>query len=201
MKKILVALIIVFAMMTGTCSAEVQKLGGRWLLDGAGFAERGVLRVSLTTNGDLDIVSSSDPSGNEKITEYKVRGELNASRLNINTWKYAHSAPVNPPLTVNKFNPTLNEPYRLPSFTIQELTYTVELTSTTSGTVKIRGFVDIDNVGKCEINADCALWKEGTPKPDIPNSKSGCNSGVGGALLLIATALYLIKLHKGSRLG
>ena len=193
MKRILTALILALFVMLGACSAEAKGIGGRWLLDGAGFAEKGILRVSLTANGDMDIIASADSAGTEKITEYRLRGELNASRLNINTWKYNHTTPVNPPITVNNFNPTVNEPFRLPSFTIQELTYTVEFTSATSGTIKLRGFVNIDSVGRCEINADCALWKEGTARPDIPDSKSGCNSGAGTALAIVALSSFFLR--------
>lgn len=193
MKRVFMALILAIFVMIGACSAEAKGIGGRWLLDGTGFAEKGILRVSLNANGDMDIIASADASGTEKITEYRLRGELNASRLNINTWKYDHATPVNPPITVNNFNPTVSEPFRLPSFTIQELTYTVELTNETSGTIKIRGFVNIDKVGRCEINADCALWKEGTTRPDAPNSKSGCSAGAGTTIVLVAASLFFLR--------
>ena len=196
MKRVFMMLLAAMMITAGAYGAEAAGVGGRWLLDGGGFAEKGILRVSLTANGDMDIIASKDASGTEKITEYRLRGELNASRLNINTWKYSGTMPVNPPITVNNFNPTINEPFRLPSFTIQELTYTVELTSATAGTIKIRGYVDIDKVGKCEINADCALWKEGSDKPAVPNSKSGCNSGAGAALAVIAASWFFLRKRR-----
>lgn len=190
MRKYLCAFIMSLMFFSTAAYAERLQVGGRWLVDGAGFAEKGFVRVQLTTQGHIDIKSRT--TGNvETITGYDVRGVLNASKLGIKAWKYGKTVNLAVPITLNNFNPTVSEPYRLPSFSVDDLTYTIEFTSARTGTVKIRGYADIETVGRCEINADCAIWKKGSKKPDTDNEGSGCNTGFGafastGAAALVA---------------
>ena len=174
---------------------EAYAVGGRWLFDGEGFIEKSLLRVSLSANGTLDIKSSSE-DGAETISGYEVWGELNASRLGINAWSYHGVHSLDWPVPVGEFNPTLSEPYTLPSFSIDKLTYTVEFTSVNSGTIKIRGFVDIDMVGECEVNADCALWRQGTKMPETPDTGSGCKTGSGAAFAAALAAFMAAKAKR-----
>jgi len=88
-------------------------------------------------------------------------------------------------------NPTLSDPFRLPPITRDGLTYEVEFTSTTSGTIRIYGHVS----GGIRVDSLSALWKEGTIRPDIPFMGSGCNAGFGAAVLLLA-ALALAGVFK-----
>jgi hypothetical protein len=192
----LASLLLCVLIFSGEASGGAYTVGGRWLFDGEGFIERSLLRVSLSANGTLDIKSAA--AGNaETISGYEVWGELNASRLGINAWSYHGEHSLAWPVAVGEFNPTLSEPYTLPSFSIDKLTYTVEFTSVNSGTVKIRGFVDIDMVGECEVNADCALWRQGTKMPETPGTGSGCETGAGA--VPAAALLAAFMKAKGKR--
>lgn len=185
------ALILCLLLASAASAAQTQTVGGRWLAEGSGFAEKGILRVSLTADGYVNI-NSTNENGVETITGYDVYSVLHATKLEFNAWSYSGSQRLATPLSIPDYNPTLSNPLTLPPFTMDGLEYAVTLTSVTSGTVKIRGDVNIDGFGKCEVNADCALWKEGTAKPDIPSKDSGCDAGAGGAaagLLLLAACL------------
>jgi hypothetical protein len=190
-------LILAAVLFTCTADAEGGTVGARWLSSGTGFAERGFVRVRLNADGVLDI-KSTDVDGTENITGYEAWGGLNASLLGINTWGYHNKYELSLPIEVGSFNPTVNEPFRLPSFTIDRLTYTVVLTDENSGTVNISGYVDIDMVGDTEINANCAIWREGTPKPETPDTESGCDVGAG-ALGFIALAALLLRGRNSKR--
>jgi hypothetical protein len=190
LRNLLVLLIFAAALSHETARAAAYRLGGRWLLEGDGFAEKSILRVSLNTNGRLAI-KSDIADGSESLTGYDVYGELNASRLDINTWSYQNECKLSPAIEVGSFNPTMSNPFRLPPFTVDKLTYAVTLTSVNSGTVNISGYVDIDTVGRTAINADCAIWREGTPKPAIPDTGSGCDMGTGALGLLALSAIFL----------
>ena len=176
---------------TAAWAAPAQTIGGKWLAEGAGFAEKGILRVELTADGYINIHSTI--SGDvETITGYDVSATLHATKAEFNAWSYSDTEQLAAPIPITNFNPTVSDPLTLPSFTVDGLTYTIALTSTTSGTVKLRGNVDIDGFGNCEVNADCALWKEGTPKPDIPDTGSGCNAGTAGVLAILLVPAMLI---------
>jgi hypothetical protein len=174
-------------------SAE-YRVGGRWRTDGGGFAEKGFVRISLSNSGVLTLRSTMDGDV-ERITGYNMYGELRATGFNINAWRQSDDHDYAIPIEVDGFNPSMSDPFVLPSFTIDKLTYTVSLTSVNSGTVRLRGYVDIDGVGECEVNADNAIWREGTPRPSVPETESGCASGTGSLPL----ALYFIlrKTRKG----
>lgn len=183
------ALIFAAVIFTSAAGAEGQTVGARWLVSGAGFAERGFVRVRLDAAGVMDI-KSKFVEETENITGYEVWGDLDASLLGINTWEYYHLYELPLPVEVGSFNPTINEPFGLPPFTIDRLTYTVVLTDENSGTVNIKGYVNIDMVGDTEINADCAIWREGTPRPETPDTGSGCDAGAGALGIFVLGALY-----------
>ena len=189
------ALLLFLLTATAGFAAPTQTIGGKWLAEGAGFAEKSILRVELTADGYINIHSTI--SGDvETITGYDVSATLHATKAEFNAWSYSDTEQLAAPIPITDFNPTVSDPLTLPSFTVDGLTYTITLTSTTSGTVKLRGNVNIDGFGNCEVNADCALWKEGTPKPDIPDTGSGCNAGAAGILAMLFIPMALIGRHK-----
>lgn len=190
----LVIFMLAAALFSCAALAAGNSISDNWFVEGSGFAQKGILRVSLNANGGLDI-KSRFVDGTEYITGYETWGELNASRLGINTWRYGDKYELSAPIEVRSFNPTMSEPFRLPPFTIDKLTYRVVLTSANSGTVDISGYVDIDTVGETEINADCAIWREGTPMPDIPDTESGCDAGSGASALLALGAVLLSRRY------
>jgi hypothetical protein len=182
-KSVLLALVAAL-LAYGTAFAEYDPTG-RWLLEGSGFAEKSFLRVELTDWGELDIRTEVE-NGTRLVTGYGVQATLNASKLNINAWKYSASSVFQVPLEVPKVDPTANEPFKLPSFTSDGLTYEVEFTSASAGTVKIYGEIDRG----IEINSINTLWKEGMEKPSTSDMTSGCDVGVpGGIGLLLASII------------
>ena len=188
---------LLFALLLMVFAVPVQaadyRIGGTWLTEGGGFIEKGVLRVSLTDSGWLEVITTYE-DGLETITGYEVYGKLDASKLGVNAWSYQNTITLGTPIPVRDFNPSMSDPFKLPAITVDDLTYTLELTSVTSGTLKLRGYVDIDVVGRCEVNADNAIWKQGTTKPDIPDSESGCN--VGGALPLVLLGVAAVVARR-----
>lgn len=183
MRKKTIVVLLIALLVAGAAFAADYLIGGRWLAEGSGYAEK-VVRVSLNAAGTLDI-SSTVQDGVESITGYDIWCELTASKLGINAWSYRQNQVLSTPIPIKDFNPSMSDPFRLPAFTIDGLTYTVVLTSVSSGTVEIRGDVDIDGVGTCRVSADCVIWKEGTPRPNVSDSDSGCNTGFGVSALFI----------------
>jgi hypothetical protein len=175
-------------------------IGGRWLVEGEGTAKKDILRVNLFAEGTMDIKSATE-DGTESILGYESHATLDASRLGINAWEHYGSYQLPIPVPVSGFDPSMSEPFRLPPFTIDmpdgALTYTVELTSVHSGTVNISGYINLDIVDRTDINANCAIWREGTPKPDMPEKTWGCDAGSGWASLfasvLLGAAFYWRK--------
>jgi hypothetical protein len=165
-------------------------VGGSWLLEGGGYAQKSILRVELTDDGVLDIQTQVE-DGVRYVLGYSVNLWLNASKLGINAWKYSKTVSLQIPVPIPELDPTLNDPFELPPVTVDKLTYAVAFTTTTSGTVNIYGKLDIDVVGEVEINSASAIWKEGTEKPDIPDVASGCNAGAGTGAKIAGMALAL----------
>jgi len=164
---------------------------GKWLLEGGGFAERSFVRVELTDWGELDVQTKLE-NGVRYITGYDVKVTLDASRFNINAWEYSNSETLQDPVRVPDVEPTLNEPFALPPVTYDGLTYVMEFTSTTSGTIRIYGHIS----GGVEINSLSAVWKEGTEKPKIPDKTSGCDAGVGIAVWPLAALIFVLVSKK-----
>jgi len=164
---------------------------GRWFLEGGGYAEKSFLRVELTDWGELYVQTKLE-NGIRYVTGYDVRATLDASRLNINAWKYSTSTVLQFPVRVPDADPTLDEPFELPPVTYDGLTYKVEFTSTTSGVIWIYGYID----GGIEINSVSTVWKEGTERPDIPDMTSGCNYGAGAAALFLVALFFTPAFNK-----
>lgn len=189
-----ILLVAVFLSLVGAAFGAYD-ISGRWLIEGAGYAEKGILRVELRDEGTLDIHTKTE-NGVQYITGYTLKIRLNASKLGINAWENTDTATMTVPIPVPELNPTLNQPFELPAVTINRMTYKVTFTSTTSGKVKIYGFIDIDVVGTVEINSDSAIWKQGTTKPDIDDKSSGCNAGISLLTLLLGAPLITLARRK-----
>lgn len=184
------------ALCGAACLATAEPVSydvaGRWLLEGEGYGDKSV-RVQLSLDGHLDI--RTEIVGERRyITGYDLWIRINASRLDIKTWSETYSEELSVPILLPELRPTLNSPLVLPAVKTKDgLIYQVTLTSVSSGTVKIYGTIDLDVIGATEINSECALWKEGTERPDIEDLSSGCSvgAGMGSALLLLPLLLGL----------
>ncbi|MDR3331943.1 MAG: hypothetical protein LBT08_04880 [Synergistaceae bacterium] len=175
----------------GFASASDYRVGGNWLTNGGGFAEKGILRIGLSNNGRLTMRSYMD-GDREIITGYYMQGELQATGFNIRAWEQSDNHDYGIPIPLDDFNPSMSDPFSLPPITVDKLTYTVVFNDVNSGTIRLRGYVDIDGVGECEVNADNAIWREGTPRPSVPDTESGCNAGFSaGALAILASCFCL----------
>jgi hypothetical protein len=186
-KSIVLTAFVVLFLFSETAFADYD-ITGRWLLEGGGHAEKGVLRVELTDEGYLDIRTET-VNGVRCILGYSVLFRLNASKLNINAWEYKKTVDLEYPVPLPSLHPTANEPFELLPVTVDNLTYKVVFTSITSGTVDIYGDLNVDYVGAVGIDSTSVIWKEGTQKPDISDKSSGCNAGMAGmAWMILALA-------------
>jgi hypothetical protein len=188
-KSIIAAFIVILLSMPETAFAEFDPYG-RWLLDGGGYAEKSFVRVELSANGEL-FVRTELEDGVRYVTGCDVTATLDASRFNINAWKYSSSTDLQHPVMVPEANPTLNEPFELPPVTYDGLTYEVTFTSASSGTIRIYGRVDAG----VDINSTSVVWKEGTERPRVKDASSGCDTGGGAAALLLA-AFVIVRAFK-----
>jgi hypothetical protein len=184
---VLTALVIVFFERSPSLAWDID---GRWLLEGGGYASKGVVRVALEDSGFLDILTATE-NGEQYLTGYDVRVVLDASRLGINAWEYSKKVTLTIPVRVPELDPTMSRPFALPAVTVDGMTYQVTFTSTTSGTVKIYGELDVDVAGRVDIDSESAIWKQGTERPDIDDKMSGCSAGVPlwALLLMLPPAL------------
>jgi hypothetical protein len=189
----LIAVVILF--LSSKMAFADYDVGGRWLLEGGGFAQKDILRVELTDEGVLDIQTQVE-DGVRYVLGYSVDLWLDASKLGINAWEYSKTVSLQPPIPIPELDPTLNDPFELPPVTVEKMTYKVAFTSTTSGTVYIYGNLDIDVVGEVEIDSASAIWKEGTEKPDIPEMTSGCNTGIAWMALALGVLPAMSKMRK-----
>lgn len=187
-------LIVVLLSLAGAAFAAYD-MTGRWLIEGSGYAEKGAVRVALKDEGTLDIHTKTEGRV-QYITGYALKIRLNASKLGINAWENSSTITFQTPIQVPSHNPTSNAPFDLPTIKVDRMTYKIRFTSTTSGTAKIYGFMDIDNVGTVEINSDNIVWKQGSPKPIIDDNMNGCNVGVSLLGLLMGTPLFVLMRRK-----
>lgn len=168
---------------------------GKWLLEGGGYAEKGILRVELKVDGYMDLLTKTE-GDTRYVTGYLLKAKLNASKLGINAWDYSDNVTLKTPIPVPDLEPTLNKPFELPAVTVDGLTYKITFTSTASGSVKIYGNLDVDKVGNVEINSESAIWKEGTEKPYIKDESSGCNAGVLPLLAVLFLFPRMLKIKR-----
>ena len=181
-------------LFSGVLFAADYRIGGNWVTDGEGFIEKGVVRVELKDSGWLRFESTMS-GDSELLTGYEMYGKLEASSFSVGVWEDRAQDTYDIPIVIPPdFNPSMSDPFRFPSITASNLTYTLELTSVTSGTLHVHGYVDIDVVGTCEVNMHNDIWKEGTERPasEASDSGSGCSAGAGGTLFLIAAAIAAI---------
>ena len=205
MKKLL----LVFAVLGMFCAwagAESYDISGLWNIKGTGFVEKSFVRVSLELTGDMtlttatseeisndiisrDLVSKDLLSGDTVfLTAYDINLKITATGMNIRAWQDHIPNGIRVPVPLPETHPTKELPYTLPIAVNHEgLTYQVTLTGSDSGKVRITGFIEMDVIGEVEINSDCALWKSGTRMPALEEeTSSGCNSGFGAILILLA---------------
>ena len=204
MRRILLACVVV---MIGCSSvtADDYDISGLWNVRGTGFVEKGVVRVSLTMNGDMtlttatpaeivnnivsrDLVDSNLLGGNLKfLTAYSANLRVDATQLDIKMWEDNLQNNVRIPVPLSEKKPTDNEPYNLPVTVTQNgLNFRVTLTSAESGKLRVTGITDFGELKDAEINADCTVWKYGTPMPLLEKeTSSGCNSGLSALMLLL----------------
>ncbi|MDR3231932.1 MAG: hypothetical protein LBT65_10875 [Synergistaceae bacterium] len=195
MRRILTILTVPVVVFFTWNPSFAYDIDGIWLLEGGGYASKGVVRVALSDSGYLDILTETE-DGNQYLTGYDVRVKLDASRLDINAWAYSKRVDLPVPVGMPELDPTLSQPFRLPSVTVDGMTYQVTLTSTTSGTVKIYGKLDVDVVGTVDIDSESIIWKEGTDRPDIDDKLSGCSAGVPLWALLLLPPLLVKRGRK-----
>ena len=207
MKKIFVALFLVLLLFANpSICAEDYDISGLWHIKGTGFAEKSFVRSSLNLEGNLSIQIESvndisddittlvsgeeeinfiensndilDSNSRKLITSYDINLKVTATELDIKAWQDHLENGIRIPVLLPHATPTNNNPYVLPAVTYDGLTYQITITSVTSGTVRIKGYVDLDIIGSTELNSDCAIWKDGSPEPSTAEeSKSGCNFG------------------------
>jgi hypothetical protein len=185
MKKIspvLLSLLLLLA-YSAAASAAAYRVGGVWLTEGTGFVKKGdILRVKLNDDGWLRF-GSIISGDREFLTGYEMYGKLEASIFGINAWDdYASDTYEHPIPIPEDFNPSLSKPFKFPAIKLDGLTYTFELTSVTSGRLNVSGYVDIEDVGRCDVYGENALWKGGTEKPVVSDLSSGCSASSAGAI-------------------
>ncbi len=207
-RRFLVVCAAVMMICSSAAVADDYDISGGWNIRGTGFVEKGVVRVSLTLNGDMnlttattaeilnnsvsrDLVDSDLLSGDLKfLTGYEGNLRVDATGLSISVWEDALPNGIRVPVALPEVSPTVNEPCTLPvRVTSNGLNYRVTLTSTESGKLRINGITDFGELKDAELNADCTVWKHGTPMPALDEeTSSGCNSGFSALMLLFVFA-------------
>ena len=179
MKRFLFALILTL-IFSG--NAFAFQASGLWHISGSGFVEKSFVRVSLKITGSATLQTMT-VFNTECLTSYDVTLKIDAFNntgldINVRDEHYANS--FDTPLPLPDINPTPENPFTIPAITLNGLTYEASFTSANSGTLRVTGYVDIDTIGSSEINTNCVIWRDGTPKPEEDkSSSSGCDSGLG----------------------
>ena len=226
MKKIFFALLILFiASMLNASEYNDTILPGKWNIEGTSFVEKGFVRISVKIEGEVyqttEFLKNLNASVDKVIenNQEKARNVINEERkvlngceinlrlyifdktgFDIKVWDHYIPNAVQIPVLLPEMKPTINEPFVIPSITKDNITYTITFTSETSGKLRAKGYVDVDAVGTCEINADCALWRDGTTKPETEKeTKSGCNSGLGIFSAFIILLIVIVMNGRGTK--
>ena len=212
-RKLLLALILVTLARSSISADEYDEyiIPGKWNIKGKGFGEYSPVRLQLKLYGDMDLTTSavseldteaiiSDDQtlpldllhldGNMRaLTGYTIHLQLNLTGASIKAWDEDFPNYIRIPILLPNMRPTANNPFVLPSVNLEKFRYKVSFTSTTTGKIRINGYTDVDNLGRCEINADCAIWKDGYPEPALEEeTSSGCDSGISSLMLLLVFA-------------
>ena len=192
LRAVMLSLACLFMLAGGSKVEGAWDVSGKWLTEGVGFAEKSFVRVSMNLEGDARLYTAQ--RGDVWcITSYDMDLTLHASKLGISAWKGHVEETLHDWIPLPEVNPSTNNPFQLPAVTTKDgLTCQITFTSATSGTVAINGTVDMGSVGNVEIASDTAIWKEGTAKPDIDESKSsGCRVLPRGLFALLAALPFL----------
>ncbi len=213
MRKILSACALLL-LCAVSAAGEGYDIAGLWNIGGTGFAEKNFLRISLALDGNMtlttattnevlnnavssDIVRQAYPESEDILsgdlrflTAYDINLEITATNLDISAWSDHIPNGIRIPVPLPARVPTADYPLEIPVQVVNDgLRYTLTLTSSSSGKVRVQGYVDLDVVGSTEINADSAVWKYGTQRPSYESeTSSGCDSGFGALMLLLVFA-------------
>ncbi|MBQ7220616.1 MAG: hypothetical protein IJS28_06510 [Synergistaceae bacterium] len=214
MRKFAAALVLMLLACSQIAADEYDEtiLPGLWHIKGRGFGEYSPVRLQLSLTGNMDVTTaklseiSADnqyiKSGDETIpldlennpqladmkalTGYKIYMRLNLTGAGFKAWDEDFPNGIRIPVLLPNMRPTVNDPFVLPGITYDNLTYQLSFTSPTSGKVRINGYTEVEHLGNCEINADCAIWRDGYPEPSLEEeTKSGCDSGMSALMLLL----------------
>lgn len=221
-KFLFVFLILVFILLCYSVHASEYidtVLPGKWNIYGTSFVEKDFVRISFKAEGEMnlltDVLKNLNASldtiidNNQKVSRNVInenRKVLTSCDINlklyifdkagfdIRVWDDYIDNAIGIPVLLPEARPTINNPFVLPTVRLQDLNLTVTFTSESSGKLRVKGYADLDTVGVCEINADCALWKDGTERPSLEKeTSSGCNAtGLGILVLFIALRLLVI---------
>ena len=226
MRKIFLTILILIASAASLNASEYidSVLPGKWNVEGTSFIEKGIVRLSISIEGEVnqtvDVLKNLSASVDKIIddNEEKARNIINENRkvltgcsvylklyifdktgFDIKAWDEYIDNAVKIPVLLPEMRPTISDPFVLPTVTYDNLSYTLTFESESSGKLRVRGYVDVDTVGTCEINADCALWKDGTEKPSLDKeTSSGCNnSGLG--IFTAFTVLLMMIFGRGTK--
>jgi len=222
-RKFLFAFLILIAASPVFASEYIDSiLPGKWNIEGTSFVEKDFVRISFKAEGEVnqitDVLKNLDASLNTIIENNQsvARNVINENRkvltscdINLNlyifdkagfdirVWNGSIENAIGTPILLPEARPTLSNPFVLPTVKIQDLNLTVTFTSESSGKLRIKGYADLDTIGVCEINADCALWKDGTARPELEKeTSSGCNFGIGIFAAFAALLLFLGRDRK-----
>lgn len=199
MKKLCLVLILTLAAVS---VAEASWLQRDWLTKGNGWAEKGAVRAGLDDHGSITFTLSDDVSadisGDVSKTYVKsidIRAELNISKFNITGWEFHELTNLSIPLPIPDIAPTLDNPFVIQGipFKTEEVrldSYSITIESESRGTLKAKGTLLRESI---DFELTNVLWQKGTPEPDTPDNKSGCNAGYAAAALVLIPLLALKK--------
>lgn len=184
------ALLLACSALCAPSEAASWDMAGRWLIEGTGYGEYSPVRLTLNLDGYMDAKTAL--SGDIRyLTGYDLDLRLDVSGMSVETWREQRSETFREPVPLPEMNPTLSQPFTLPEFWIDDLRVKIELRSESSGKVDIYGTIDLDVIGRTEVNSVSAFWREGTEKPDVDDLDSGCASFMSALALL--PVVFLIK--------
>ena len=221
MKKVLLAVIALLA-MSQVLLADDYDISGLWYIEGDGFAKEkllDVVKVRVPVSGIMNVYVSDlsefsgdiaghlqyynrELSGDVKfITGYDIYIRIDLTRFGFKVWDKHIENGIKDPIPLPEARPSTNRPYKLATVRVndeeQDMSYSVTLTSSYSGTIAINGIIkDVDIAREIEIASDSAVWKNGTGRPVTDSGvHGGCNSGTGIFAAILLLGVYVIVRH------